>query len=249
MVRIDWETAGSRFFETGIDRGVLYVGSNVGVPWIGLTAINQSQSGGEAKPRFIDGVKISNHATPESFEATIEALTYPTEFEQCDGTALVQNGLRATQQRRKEFGMTYRTKIGNDVKGLDHSYKIHILYNALAEPSDRAYQSLGEQNQAMAFGWKITTRPELVVGLVPTAHFEINSSDVPAELLSILEDILYGDADQESSLPSIGDLIFLFDSFDDLVYDAGDPFTPAFVTYDAGTPTTAVTSTIDGGAL
>lgn len=249
MARIDWSAVGSRFFEAGVDRGVLYLADNPGVPWVGLTAVNQSQSGGESKPRYIDGVKISNHASPEEFRATIEALTYPTEFEQCDGTAFVQNGLRATQQRRKPFSMVYRTRVGNDIDGVDHSYKIHILYNLRAEPTERGYQTLGEQDEAMVFSWDVTARGELINGLLPTAHFEVDSRDVPVDLLQALEDILYGAEMTDPSLPSPGELVFLFDSFEDLVYDAGTPFTPVFATYDAGSPSTPVLETIDGGEL
>lgn len=249
MTRIDWSTPGSRFFEAGVDRGVLYVGDAPGVPWIGLTAVNQSRSGGDPKPRYIDGIKVSNHATPEEFEATIEALTYPTEFEQCDGTALFQNGLRATGQRRRSFGMAYRSRVGNDVDGLDHSYKIHILYNLLAQPTDRGYETLGDQNEAMSFSWSVTSRAELVIGLAPTAHFELDSRDVPADLMLAVENLLYGTEDDDPTLPTPGELVFLFDSYNDLVYDAGDPFTPVFSIHDAGSPSTAVTTTIDSGGV
>jgi hypothetical protein len=249
MARIDWAQVGSRYFEAGIDRGVLYVGNNPGVPWVGLIGVEHNASGGDAKPRYLDGVKISNYAAPEEFEATIEAFTYPTAFEQCDGTAHIQNGLRVSQQFRKSFGMTYRTKVGNDAKGLDLAYKIHILYNLRAEPTDRGYETLGDDNEAMSFSWGVTSRGEMVTGLFPSAHFTVDSRDVPAELLQDIENILYGDSSNEPKLPSPGELIFLFDSFEDLVYDAGDPFTPVFAIYDAGDPLTPVTETIDGGTL
>jgi len=249
MTRIDWAAVGSRFFEAGIDRGVLYVGDTPGVPWIGLTAVNQSRSGGDPKPRYIDGIKVSNRASPEEFEATIEALNYPTEFEQCDGTAMFQNGLRATGQRRKSFGLAYRTKIGNDVDGVDRGYKIHIVYNLLAEPSERGYQTLGEEIEPISFSWDVTARAVSVIGLMPTAHFELDSRDIPAELMQAVEEILYGTEDTDPALPTPGALVFLFDSYDDLVYDAGDPFTPVFSIHDAGTPSTAVTTTIDSGGV
>lgn len=249
MARIDWTEAGERFFEAGVDRGVLYVGENPGVPWVGLVEVSQSQSGGDAKPRYLDGVKISNYSAPEEFEATIQAFTYPTEFEQCDGTALLQNGLRVTRQRRKPFGMVYRTKVGNELKGLDLGYKIHILYNLRAEPSARGYQTLSDDNEPISFSWDVTSRGDLVTGLAPSAHYVIDSRDVPAELLLEIENILYGDSVRNPSLPSAAELVFLFDSFEDLVYDAGDPYTPVFETYDAGNPDTPITSTIDGGAL
>jgi hypothetical protein len=249
MTRIDWTGTGQRFFEAGIDRGVLYVGDGPGVPWIGLVNVSEKQSGGQAKPRFLDGVKISNRASPEDFEATIEAFTHPLEFEQCDGTAMLENGLRVTRQRRKPFSMIYRTKVGNDSDGLDHAYKIHILYNLKAEPSDRGRRTLSDQNEPMTFSWNVTSRATLVAGMRPSAHYVVDSRDVPAELLQELEDILYGTSSTEPSLPTPGELVFLFDSFQDLVYDAGGPYTPVFETYDAFTPEDTFDETIDGGAL
>src|SRR5688572_6783232 len=125
MTRIAWSQVGNRLFEAGVDRGVLYVGDAPGIPWTGLIGVRTGRSGGEPKPRFVDGVKVSNHATLEQFEGSIEAFTYPSQFEICDGTAVVQNGLRAKNQRRRSFSMCYRSKIGNDIQGLDHAYKIH----------------------------------------------------------------------------------------------------------------------------
>lgn len=249
MTKIDWSGVGTRFFEAGIDRGVLFVGSSPGVPWIGLVNVTQSQSGGESTPRYFDGIKISNRTSPEEFEGSIEAFTYPLEFEECDGTKRLDNNLRVTQQRRKAFSMAYRSGIGNDVNGTDFAYKIHILYNLKAEPSDRGYRTLSDQNEPATFTWKITSRPALVEGLRPSAHYVVDSRDVHPDLLSSLEDLLYGTDDTEPHIPTPGELVFLFDSFQDLVYDAGTPYTPVFATYDAGDPTTPYTNTIDGGAL
>lgn len=249
MTRISWANTGERIFEAGIDRGVLYVNGSSGVPWIGLVAVNQQQSGGEAKPRYRDGMKIGNRTSPEQFEATIEAFTYPLEFERCDGTYRVDNGLRITQQRRKPFGMSYRSQIGNDIDGLSHGYKIHILYNLKAHPSDRGYQTLTDSSEPSTFSWEVTSRAVQILGHRPTAHFIIDSRDVPTALLQQLEDILYGTEITEPTLISPGALLFLFDSFEDTIYDAGGPFTPVFVTYDAGSPSTAIIDTIDGGAL
>lgn len=249
MVRISWSNTGERVFEAGIDRGVLYVDDSPGVPWIGLINVNQQQSGGEVKPRFLDGVKIGNRTSPEQFEATIEAYTYPLEFERCDGTYRSDNGLRITQQRRKQFGMAYRSLVGNDVSGLSHGYKLHILYNLKAQPSDRGYQTLNDSSEPATFSWEITSRPVQILGYRPTAHFVVDSRDVPAELLQQLEDILYGTLTADPRLLSAGELLFLFDSYQDEIYDAGSPYTPVFVTYDAGSPSTPVLETIDGGAL
>lgn len=249
MTRIDWDRPGEHYFETGIDRGVLYVDDNPGIPWIGLVNFNQSQSGGESAERYLDGIKISNRTSPEEFEGTLEAYTYPTEFEPCDGTHRADNGLRITQQRRRPFNMVYRSQVGNDTTGLGRAYKIHIIYNLRAQPSDRGYHTLAEQNEPLMFSWKLTSRAVAVLGHRPSAHYIVDSRDIPAELLTQLEDILYGTETTDPSIPSPGELLFLFDSYLDLIYDAGTPFTPVFITYDAGDPSTPVDATIDGGAL
>lgn len=249
MTRIAWSESGTRVFEAGVDRGVLYIGAGSGVPWTGLIAVKQSRTGGKVKPRFIDGIKVSNHASFEQFEGNIEAFTYPIEFDVCDGLALYQNGLRLRGQRRRPFHMTYRTKVGNDLAGVDHAYKIHILYNLRAEPADRGYQTLGETVEPMTFSWDISARPDMVEGIFPTAHFEIDSRDVPAELLETLENLLYGSDANDATLPSAGELLFMFDSYEDLVYDAGGPLTPVFSIHDAGSASTPVTSTIDSGGV
>jgi len=249
MTRIEWKGVGERFFEAGVDRGVLYVDDNPGVPWIGLVNVNDSTSGGKAEARYLDGIKISNRASPEEFEGTIEAFTYPVEFERCDGSAHIGNGLRIANQRRRSFGMVYRSQVGNDTVGLDFAYKIHILYNLKAEPSERGYRTLTDQNEPVTFSWKITSRAPFVNGFRPSTHYTIDSRDIPVELLQVLEDRLYGTELEEASLPSPGELIFMFDAFEDFVYDAGSPYTPVFVTYDAGTPDTPILETIDGGAL
>lgn len=249
MTRIEWGQSGTRLFEAGVDRGVLYIGTNAGVPWTGLIGVKQSRSGGEAKPRYLDGVKISNHASPEQFAATIEAYMYPDVFGQCDGTVFYENGLRIKNQKRKSFAMAYRTKLGNDLKGVDHAYKIHILYNLRAEPANREYETLGEEIDPMTFSWDVTSRGEVLEGFLPTAYFEVDSRDVPASLLQELENILYGDSTRQASLPTAGELLFMFDSFEDLVYDAGRVLTPVFSVHDAGDISTPVTTTIDSGEV
>jgi hypothetical protein len=249
MTRISWDQVGNRYFEAGIDRGVLFVEGQPGIPWLGLVNFNQQQSGGESSPRYLDGIKISNRSSPEEFEGTLEAYTYPEEFERCDGTYRAENGLRITQQRRRPFNMVYRSKVGNDVAGLNKAYKIHILYNLKAEPSDRGYRTLLEQNEPLTLNWRITSRAVPVEGYRPSAHFIVDSRDIPTELLTQLEDLLYGTETTDSSLPTPGELLFLFDSYLDEVYDAGTPYTPVFATYDAGDPYEPVVETIDGGAL
>lgn len=249
MTRLEWYSGGDRFFETGVDRGVLYVGNSPGVPWIGLTNVNQAQSGGEPKPRYLNGVKISNYATPEQFAGTISAFSYPDAFEPCDGSLSLGFGLRARQQRRSPFGLTYRTIVGNELEGVSHAYKIHILYNLRAQPSERGYASLGEDTNPIEFSWDISSRGVPLPGLRPTAHFEIDSRDIPPALLTELENLLYGSVSNDPTLPTAGELIFLFDSFEDLVYDAGSPYTPVFSIHDAGTISTPVTTIIDSGGV
>jgi len=249
MTRLNWAVIGDRVFESGIDRGVLYADGNVGVPWIGLVEVNQESSGGDAKPHYLDGIKISNRASPEEFEATIDAITYPLEFERCDGTYRGDNGLRVTQQRRRPFCMSYRSKVGNDVVGIDLGYKINVLYKLRAEPSVHGYKTLTDSSEPQTFSWKVSTRPAQISGYRPTSHFIFDSRDVPAELLETLEDLLYGSETSVPTLPTPGELVFLFDSYNDLVYDAGSPYTPVFAIYDAGNPSTSITDTIDGGAL
>jgi hypothetical protein len=249
MTRIQWDSPLQHLFEAGVDQGVLYVDGNPGVPWVGLTAVSENRAGGEPKARYQDGVKISNHASLEHFEGTVEAFTYPLEFEVCDGIVMLQQGLRATRQRRRPFSMSYRTKVGNALAGIDFAYKIHILYNLHAEPSDRKFPTLGERTDPTSFSWNVTARPERVVGLIPTAHFIIDSRSVPTELLSTVEDMLYGTSTTDPELPSAGELIFLFDSFEDFVYDAGGPLSPVFLVHDAGAPDTPVTLILDGGEI
>lgn len=249
MARISWSNPGSRVYEAGVDRGVLYVGDNAGVPWVGLASVDQSASGGEPKARYLDGIKIANRTSPEEFEATIEAFTYPDEFGVCDGSLRLENGLRLKQQRRKPFSLCYRTKIGNELDGISHGYRLHFLYNLTAAPSDRGYKTLTDATEPLTFSWKVSSRPPIINGYRPTASFEIDSRDIPAELLQLIEDTVYGTELESPRLPSAAELIFLFDSFQDNVYDAGTPYTPVFATYDAGTPTTPITETIDGGAL
>lgn len=249
MTRIDWSEVGQRYFEAGIDRGVLFINGNPGVPWIGLVNFSHKQSGGESSPRYLDGIKISNRSSPEEFEGTLEAFTYPVEFERCDGTHRAENGLRVTQQRRQTFNMVYRSKVGDEIAGLSRAYKLHLMYNLKADPSDRGYRTLIDQTEPQTFSWNITSRAVPIEGFRPSAHFIIDSRDIPAELLTQLEDLLYGTEETDSSLPTPGELLFMFDSYLDEVYDAGTPYTPVFVTYDAGDPYEPVIATIDGGAL
>lgn len=210
MARLNWSAVGERFYETGVDRGVLYVGDIPGVAWTGLTSVSESPTGGEAKPYYIDGIKYLNLSSAEEFEATIEAFASPPEFGPCDGTASIQNGLFVTQQPRKSFGLSYRTKIGNDVDGSDYGYKIHLVYNALAAPSGRSNNTMGDSTDPIGLSWAITTLPPAITGYKPTAHFVIDSRTTAPFRLSSIEEILYGSESGSPRLPSAQDLTSLF---------------------------------------
>lgn len=210
MPRIEWGSAGKNIYEAGVDRGVLYVGSLPGVPWIGLTGVNISSTGGEAQPFYLDGVKYLNVPSQEEFQATISAYTYPDEFGVCDGSVRVRPGLFATQQRRKSFGFSYRTLIGNDLSP-EHGYKIHIVYNALAAPTSRNYRTLNNSPDPEDFSWTITCRPPATSGYYRTPHIVIDSRTTNAETMAALEDILYGTNEFEARLPDFDELVEIFD--------------------------------------
>lgn len=253
MSRLTWGATGKRYYETGVDRGVLYIGGQPGVPWTGLTSVSESPTGGEARPYYLDGVKYLNLSSGEEFEATIDAFSSPPEFGPCDGTASIQNGLFVTQQPRKSFGLSYRTMIGNDVDGSEHAYKIHLVYNAIAAPSDRTNNAIGESAEPMSLSWSITTLPPILTGFKPTAHFVIDSRSTPTEVLLEVEDILYGSGVADSSLPSAQELVDIFNrpyndpQFTTLPVDSGSPSDVYSDTIDGGIPSVTFDSTLDGG--
>ena len=205
--RISWDDTGKRLYETGVDRGVLYpVGlegaySN-GVAWNGLTAVTESPSGAEATALYADNIKYLNLYSAEEFGATIEAYTYPDEFAVCDGSAEIEQGVTIGQQARKSFGLCYRTMLGNDVDGTDHGYKLHLIYGAMASPSEKAYATINDSPEAITFSWEITTTPVNVTGMKPTACLTIDSTKCDAEKLEALETILYG---KDPTGPEAGD--------------------------------------------
>lgn len=212
MPRLVWNLPGKNLYETGLDRGVLYPSIGSGVAWNGLTAVNVRPSGGKAQGYYLDGAKYLNVAAPEEFEATIEAYTYPDEFAECDGTARVHSGFYATQQARKQFGFSYRTKVGNE-QNAEYGYKIHIVYNALAAPSDRDYETLDDDVEAMEFSWQITTLPPTMTGVRPTAHVEIDTRFSNPSAVSDIENILYGSEEDEARLPTFAELVAVFDTY------------------------------------
>lgn len=212
MAKIVWGGVGERFYEAGTDRGVLYIG-NTGVPWNGLTGVKEKSSGGDPQPYYLDGFKYNNVAAAEEFEATIEAYSSPREFAVCDGSVSLGNGLYVTQQRRQKFGFSYRTRIGNDVDGLDHGYKIHLVYEALAAPADRDYGTINDSLEPLQFSWDISTLPKVLPGIRPTAHFVVDTREAPADVLAELEDILYGTETTSPRLISPTELAKLFEPF------------------------------------
>jgi hypothetical protein len=222
MPRIAWGAPGERFYEAGVDRGVLYVGALPGAPWNGLTSVNVSSSGGDAKAYYIDGIKYLNIPSSEEFEATITAYTYPKLFGECDGTVQVRTGLFVTQQRRKSFGFSFRTQVGNELTS-DLGYKIHIVYNALAAPTDRKNATLSDNADAEDFSWSVTTRPPAISGYRRTSHVVIDSRETDPVTLSAVEDILYGTDINTARLPDFAELVTIFDTLTTVtVTDNGD---------------------------
>lgn len=211
--RLVWDSIGSRLYETGVDRGVLYVKNNegkygAGVAWNGLTAVNQSPSGAESTPLYANNVKYLNLVSNEEFGCTIEAYTYPDEFAVCDGSAEIVAGLTIGQQHRSEFGFCYRTLIGNDIEGTAHGYKIHVVYNCQAAPSSKDNATVNESPEASTFSWEVTTTPEAVEGYKATAKVTIDSTKIDAAKLAVIEEKLYGGT-AAATLPTIAELIEL----------------------------------------
>ena len=205
MAKLEFNTVGERLFETGVKKGVLYVMNDSGtyengVVWNGLTAVTEKPTGAEATNLYADDIKYLVLYGAEEFEATIEAYTYPEEFEQCDGSASLTTGVNIGQQSRKSFAFCYTTALGNDTQGQDHGYKIHIIYGCKAKPSEKAYSSINDNPDAITFSWDITTTPISVSGMKPTATVVIDSTRVESTKLKKIEDKLYGTTTEEATL-------------------------------------------------
>lgn len=212
MSKLVWDASGERLFETGVSKGVLYPQVSgaypLGVAWNGLTAVTESPSGAEATPLYADNIKYLNLVSAEEFGATIEAYTYPDEFAECDGSKEAVVGLMLGQQARKVFGLCYKTVVGNDVNS-ELGYKLHLIYGALAAPSEKAYATINDTPEAITFSWELTTTPVEVTGFKPTASLTIDSTKVSASLLTALELILYGDTSVDPRLPLPAEVITL----------------------------------------
>lgn len=198
MAKLTWDDTGKKIYETGVDRGVLYpitMGTtyDTGVPWNGLTAVNESPSGAESNPQYADNIKYLDLTSAEEFGFTIEAFTYPVEFEECDGSAQLAEGVTIGQQTRKMFGFSYRTLVGNDTQGTDYGYKIHLVYGCKASPSEKSRSTVNDSPEAITFSWEITTTPVNVNGHKPTSHLVVDTTVAEGTKVTALETKLYGD--------------------------------------------------------
>ena len=205
MARLIWDEVGQRFIETGVKNGVLYVqkddGSyDDGVVWNGLTAVTESPSGAEETPLYADDVKYLTLRSAEEFGATVEAYTYPEEFEQCDGSASIAEGITIGQQARRAFGLCYRTSVGNDIQGQNFSYKLHLIYGCTVAPSEKSYSTINDNPEAITFSWELSTVPVPVDGFSPTASLVIDASKVDKGKMELLENALFGDDQNEAKL-------------------------------------------------
>lgn len=205
-MKIVWDETGSRFYETGVDHGVLYPAQSNGTyskgeAWNGLSSVSENPSGAEASPIWADNIKYLNLMSAEQFACTIGAYTYPDSFAECDGSASLAKGVTIGQQPRKKFGFSYRTKIGNDVDGSDHGYKLHLVYGCQASPTEKGYNTVNDSPEAIQFSWSVNTTPVSVAGFQPTATVTVDSTKTDAAKLKALEDILYGVDSTDARLP------------------------------------------------
>ena len=214
MSMLVWDQIGERFYETGVDRGVLYPRQadgeyNKGVAWSGLININENPSGAEATPVYADNIQYLNLIAAEKFGCTIEAYYSPEEFDACDGSIAVAGGVYIGQQTRQVFGLSYRSLIGNDTEGTDHGYKLHLVYGGTAAPSQKNRSTVNETPEAMTLSWEVSTTPVAVPGFKPTAHLVIDSTKADATKLAALEGILYGSGSEDARLPMPEEVIEL----------------------------------------
>ena len=214
MAKIVWDAVGDHIFETGVRNGVLYLKDaqgayNTGVAWNGLTSVSESPEGAEPTDLYADDIKYLSLMSAENFKATIEAYTYPVEFEECDGSATIAKGVVIGQQSRKPFGLCYRTSIGNDTDGNEHGYKLHIVYGCQASPSEKQYSTINDSPDAVTFSWEVSTTPVNVNGNKPTATLTIDSTKADKSKLTALEAILYGSEQDEPRLPLPDEIVTL----------------------------------------
>ncbi|MET0786072.1 MAG: hypothetical protein ABWY25_05150 [Paenisporosarcina sp.] len=214
MPPLVWDQVGERFYETGVDHGVLYIPDasgvyDTGVAWNGLTSVSETPSGAEANAQYADNIKYLNMISAEEFGATLEAFTYTDEFAEFDGLAIPQPGVVVGQQPRKTFGLSYRTRLGNDLEGEEHGYKLHLVYGCIASPSEKAYNTINDSPEAITFSWEISTTPAPVTGYKPTSLIVVDSTVVSPADLTTLETALYGSTG-DAKLPTPDEVIAMF---------------------------------------
>lgn len=214
MTRVTWGNTGSRIYQGGIDQGMFYTGTDipVAVTWSGLISVTEAPDSGDPQSFFLDGQKILNIPSGEDFKGTIEAFSAPEEFYPCAGRNRMSTGLFAADQPRQVFGFSYRTLIGNDISGNNYAYKIHVVYNALAQFSGFSRQTITDTTSATPYSWDITTSPVSAAGIRPTAHVIFDTRKVSSDNMDALEDILYGNASDAPRLPDISELLTLLSS-------------------------------------
>lgn len=217
MTKLAWNRPGERLFETGVDRGVLYVEGGPGVPWNGLSGVSEVPMEETGQIAHQNGVKFYEEQGNDDFKATITAFTYPNAFQLCDGTASLGGGLYVDRQDRKRFHLSYRTLIGNDIEGTDFAYKLHLIYNGLAVPTAKNFMSLAGSVAPNMFSWSMTTIPIDIPNHTPSAHFIIDSREVNRYLLADFEDILYGTENTSPRMPTIEEILELIGQFVTLV--------------------------------
>lgn len=215
MAKIKWDQSGERLYETGVKNGVLYPQDAsgtypLGVAWNGLTAVTESPSGAEATPLYADDIKYLNLVSAEELGGTIEAYMYPDEWMECDGSAVLVKGVTLGQQSRKTFGLCYRTVLGNDILNDAYGYKLHLIYGALAAPSEKGYTTVSDSPEAITLSWEFSTTPVEVEGFKPTASITIDSTKVDADKLAALEALLYGTEEADPKLPLPSEIVALF---------------------------------------
>jgi len=215
MAELVWDQIGDRYYETGVDHGVLYVPDvagvyATGVAWNGLVSVTESPTGAEATAQYADNIKYLNLISAEEFGATLEAFTYPEEWAQFDGLGVPEPGVFVGQQPRKMFGLSYRTRVGNDIEGDAYGYKLHLVYGCIASPSEKAYNTINDSPEAITFSWEITTTPVPVTGFNPTSLIVVDSGIVDAADLTLLETELYGGAASEANLPTPDEVLAMF---------------------------------------
>jgi hypothetical protein len=212
MTALQWHQPGERRYETGIDRGVLYLPEGGAVPWNGLVSVDEVV-GREVKPYYIDGIRFLNHHVPGSYSAKLSAYTYPDEMDALVGTEEYSPGVFIHDQRSpKLFNLSYRTLVGNDVDGMDHAYKIHILYNLLAVLNDTSFSTIGEAVEPQAFSWSVYGAPSQAFGIRPTSHISLDSRRIDPAQLEDLENLLYGTETTDPILPGIVDFLALVET-------------------------------------